>query len=410
MGLSRRISCLASAIVFVLAFAQLLRSAGPWDNAAAALAEQISGRLAQNAAITLEVRNRSTIDSNESAEAARALRAQLTTRHVRVLVTKRPVPNVVLTISENPQGLLWIAEIRRGNSQDVLMIQAARPQQENPPTSPETLVIRKTLIFEQREPILDLAQFTPADATEPSLLVLDTEKVALYRKQDTGWAVQQSLPLKRPKPWPRDPRGRLVMREGGAFDAFTPGTECQGVTTPAPTLECAESEAGWPVDLPKPAGTIAHFVSDRNYFDGKIKIAGEETRVPEFYTSTSVAAAPTRFIIYANLDGRARMFGKGPQPAAQFDGWGSDITAIQSGCGEGFQVLTTRAGDLGQPDSIQAFSVRGREAIPASVPAGFRGPITALWPAQDGTAALAVVRDLTTGMFDAFSISISCGR
>jgi hypothetical protein len=410
MGLSRRISCLVFVVVIVLAFAPALYAAGPWDNAAAGIAEQIAGRLARSAAITLEVKNRSTLDASEFAESARALRAQLAARHVRVIVTKRPVPKVVLTLSENAQGLLWIAEIHRGEAQDVLMIQVAKPQQENPSASSEALVIRKTLIIEQREPIFDLVQFTAAGAAEPSLLVLDTEKVALYGKQDTGWAVQQSLPLKRSNPWPRDPRGRLVMREGGAFDAFTPGTECQGTTAPALTMDCADSEAGWPVDLPKPSGTVAHYVSDRNYFDGRIKVAGEETRVPEFFTSANIAAGPARLTIYTNLDGRARMFGKGPQAAAQFDGWGSDITAVQSGCGEGFQVLSTRAGDLTQPDSIQAFSVRGRDAIQASAPAEFRGPVTALWPAPDGATALAVAHDLTTGMFDAFSISISCGR
>jgi hypothetical protein len=410
MGLARRIFCLASAFVVFFLSMPVMRASGPWDDAASEFAEQIVARVGRNAAITLEVKNRSGLSADDVAEVDHALRAQLRSHGVRVLVTKRPVPDVAGTLSENAQGLLWIAEIRRGDAEDVVMVQAPRPPRETSPASPETLVIRKTLVFEQPKPILDLAEIAAPEATEPWLLVLDTEEVALYKKQETGWVVQQALPLKRARPWPRDPRGRLVVREGGAFDAFTPGMECQGTTAPALTLDCVESEAGWPVVSSAPAATVAHFVSDRNYFDGKMKTADEETQVPEFFTSASLVAPHAKFRIFANLDGRARMFGKGPQPAAIFDGWGSDLTAIQSGCAEGFQVLATRSGDLSQPDSLQAFSIRGGEAVQAGAPVEFRGPVTALWPAQNGAAALAVELDLTTGMYDAFSISISCSR
>ncbi|HET7840663.1 MAG TPA: hypothetical protein VFM21_03615, partial [Terriglobia bacterium] len=325
-----------------------------------------------------------------------------------VLATKRPVPAVVVTLSENPQGLLWVAEIRRDDTKDVAMIQTARPARAEPQANPETLVIRKSLVFQEPLPILDLAPISSGGGGPPLLLVLDTEKIALYTRAEAGWTLQQSQPFKPSAPWPRDPRGRLVLRQDGAFDAFTPGTECQGTTAPTLTLQCGQSEAGWPVgsaDSP-----VAHFVSNRNYFDGKMKIAGQDFQVPEFFTSAAVSAAPSPFTVYENLDGRTRMFGKGPQPAATLDGWGSDVASIKSGCGDGFQVLAARSGDLTQPDSIQAFSIRGREAVQASAPVEFRGPVTALWTAPDGTSALAVARDLSTGTYDAFSISITCGR
>lgn len=409
MGLSRRIPCFVSAVVVIFLCVPALCASGPWDDAESEFANQIVAHVGQNAAITLEVKNRSRLGATEVAEVARALRAQLRARDVRMLATKRPAPSVVVTLSENVQGLLWIAEIRRNDAQDVVMIQAAKPQVETSPANPEAMVIRKTLVFEQREPILDLVQIGGSGTAEPLLLVLDTDKVALYKKQEAGWAVQQSLPTKRSSPWPRDPRGRLVLREGGAFDAFTPGTECSGTTAPVLTLDCVESEAGWPIGSADSAA-VAHFVSDRNYFDGKIRAAGEETQVPQFFTSATTAAAPATLRVFANLDGRARMFAKGPQPAAIFDGWGSDIAAVQSGCAEGFQILASNTGDSSQPDSIQAFSIRGGDAVQSSAPVEFRGPVTALWPAQNGTAALAVVRDLTTGMYDAFSISVSCSR
>ncbi len=408
MGLARRISGFAFAVAAFFLSVQGACASGPWEEATAQFAEQIVSHLGQELGITLAINNRSTVSANHFAEAARALRAQLRTRKVRVLAAKRPVPAVVVTLSENPQGLLWIAEIRRGEAREVLMFQTPRPARTAIQASPETLVIHKSLIIEEPLPILDLAPISSAGGGPPLLLVLDTEKIALYTKAETGWTIQQSQPLKRSAPWPRDPRGRLVLRTDGAFDAFTPGNECQGTTAPALTMQCGESEAGWPVgssDSP-----VAHFVSNRNYFDGKMKIGGQDSQVPEFFTAAALSAAPSPFTIYANLDGRARMFGKGPQPAAIFDGWGSDIASIKSGCADGIQVLATRFGELSQTDSIQAFSLRGREAAQASAPVELRGPVTALWTAADGTTALAVARDLSTGAYDAFSISITCGR
>jgi hypothetical protein len=407
MGLARRISCLAFAIAILFLSAPLRCESGPWDDAASELAGQIAAHLGRNASITFEMQNRSALGADEIAEAARALRAQLRSRGVRVLVTKHPVPKVVVTLTDNARGVLWIAQIQRGDAQDVVMAQALKPQA-YPTPGPEALVLRSTPVFEQAIPILDLAQISPPGATEPMLLVLDTEKVALYSKQESGWVIQQSLPLARSNPWPRDPRGRLVVREAGAFEAFTPGSKCQGTLTPSLMLDCTASDAGWPVGSDD--STAAHFVTERNYFDGKMTTSGQQNQAPEFFTTASVPAEPAQFRIYANLDGRARMFGKGPQPVAVFDGWGSDIVTVRSGCRDGFQILATSSGSLSQADSIRAFSIRGREAVPASAPVEFRGPITALWPTPDGAAALAVQRNLATGMYDAFSVSISGGR
>lgn len=407
MGLARRISCLAFATAVLFLSAPVRCASGPWEGAAAELARQIAAHLGRNPAITLKVENRSGLGADDVAEAERTLRAQLRSQRVRTLVTKRPVPNVSVTLSDNARGILWVAQIRRADVEDVVLVQAASPRK-NPRLSSEVMVIHRTPVFEQQTPILDLAQFFVPGGTEPLLLVLDTEKVALYGKQETGWTVQQSAPIERSLPWPRNPRGRLLLRASGAFEAFVPGTKCQGTSTPSLTLDCAASDAGWPVDSGD--STVAHFVSQRDYFDGKMSTAGEPNKVPEFFTSAAVPTTPGQFRIFANLDGHARMFGKNPQPVAIFDGWGSDITTVRSGCGDGFQVLATSPASLSQPDTIQAFSLRGREAIAASAPVEFGGPITALWPAQDGTVAMAVEHDLSSGMYDAFNLSISCGR
>jgi hypothetical protein len=71
-------------------------------------------------------------------------------------------------------------------------------------------------------------------------------------------------------------------------------------------------------------------------------------------------------------------------------------------------VLATRPGDGTEPDAIQAFSWAERTAAPVTAPANFSGPVTALWT-SGGASALAVVRDLTTGRYAAYVITLACG-
>ena len=46
--------------------------------------------------------------------------------------------------------------------------------------------------------------------------------------------------------------------------------------------------------------------------------------------------------------------------------------------------------------------------VPLSAPVDFPGPVTALWSAG-GATALAVVRDLETGRYSAFLLTVVCG-
>ena len=81
---------------------------------------------------------------------------------------------------------------------------------------------------------------------------------------------------------------------------------------------------------------------------------------------------------------------------------------IKSGCGRNWQLLLTAAGDYTQSDSIQAAEAEGSAIAPVGAPVDFPGPVTALWPASDGNSAIAVAKNLSTGRYEAFSLSITC--
>jgi hypothetical protein len=412
MGLPRRILCHSIVAILALTFLQIsrARAEGQWDASAAELARKIIARTGMRGAMTLEVKNQSSLVESDAGEIRTALLVQLRAQGARVLKSRRPIAHVLITLSENLQAYLWVAEIRRGTSQSIAMTRVAKPSPDSFHAPTGTLVIKKELFYEQVEPMLDLAIIeTPGEFTS-RLLVLDTEKFSLLTRQGSAWTTVQSIPVNRTRPWPRDPRGRLIVRPDGQFEAYTPGTKCAGAAEPSLTMHCGESEEPWPLDESEPPAMSAPFAPQRNFFDGRLTMeGGQETKRSPFFAALRVADHNQTLGIFAGIDGHARVYAKGPDPVATLDGWGSDITAIQSDCAGGWQILASRATPRGT-DSIQAFTLRAGVPTEDGGPVEFPGPVTALWRQKDARSALAVSHNPTTGKYEAFILSVSCSQ
>jgi hypothetical protein len=132
--------------------------------------------------------------------------------------------------------------------------------------------------------------------------------------------------------------------------------------------------------------------------------------VSPFYTAASVEERGQTLWLLAQVDGRAQIFDSNlaPVSGSAIPAWGSDIAGIDARCGPPSQVLATRPGDGTEPDAIQAFSIAERSAQTVTAPASFPGPVTALW-SFGGNSALAVARDLSTGMYSAYVVTVGCG-
>ena len=123
-------------------------------------------------------------------------------------------------------------------------------------------------------------------------------------------------------------------------------------------------------------------------------------------------------IIVTSEDGLARLYEEAAEPVAVFPNWGSEIASVYSGCGSGWQLLVTGKGDWTKPDEIQAIDIQERRAQSVSDPMEFPGPIVALQTPRDercserhGTGqAVAVDRNLQTGRYEAYLLSIACTR
>jgi hypothetical protein len=316
-----------------------------------------------------------------------------------------------VTLSENADGYLWIAEIRSGNSREVRMVSVPRVPPPPASSTPEPLSIRKAFIFEQEEPILDFALLAPDADGSPRMVVLEPGRVVLFGKSGGTWFHEQAFSVSRPQPWPRDARGRLIVRPDQTFDAYLPGMKCTRVVEPELRTDCRVSEDSWPLGVGSGDSPAARFAPDRNFFEGRVALGpDQELSLPPFYSAAEIPGRGGPTWAFAGVDGQVRLIERGPEPVATWEGWGSSIVSLRSGCGKGWQLLATRPGDGTEPDAVQAFEVSGRRAVPLSAPVEFPGPVTEMWPSSDGVAAQTISRNLQTGRYEAFTLSISCGQ
>ena len=95
------------------------------------LAEKISAVAPKSASVTLEAKNISSLSAAESADVRAALELELARHNIRVISsssasataatgTTEEYPEIQLTLSEGADGYVWVAEIRRGNSGDLV--------------------------------------------------------------------------------------------------------------------------------------------------------------------------------------------------------------------------------------------------------------------------------------------------
>jgi len=352
------------------------------------LARNVAALLAHDSVI-LAVRNQSTLSPGEAVEIRRAFESELRAGGAR-LAAAPPAAELQLTLSENLTEFLLVAELRRGGQRDVLMDSWPRAPLLSPTPvagAPAPVTIEKKLLWEQEQPILDVARL------DDGVLVLDPARILLFRGPQ-----RQSVPIVPPHAWPRDLRGRLATA-GAEFTAWLPGLACRGVTQPHLSAECRESQQPWPVA----PGATAALAPARNFFEGRVTIDSWGSRdLPAFYSAAQVGDT----WVFAGIDGRARLYTRSWEARGVLDQWGADLAGVATTCGP--RILSTRPAAITEPDAIQPFQIVEGAANPAGPPLDFPGPVTALW--SNGSSAIAVSHDPRTKRYAAFSLAPACGN
>jgi hypothetical protein len=393
-------------IVILLAILTSRVMAADWSQPEQQLARKVAA-VTGPGAVAFDLRNQSSLAKKDADDITRGLRAQLEAAGLRFVAPEQAAASVTVTLSENLQSFVWIAEIHQGtNEPAVVIVSLPRVDVASALHEPSPLIIRKAPLWSQEDRILDVAVFEEMSG-QSHLAVLSPEQVSLFRFQDGRWQLDQNMPIAHRRPWPRDLRGRMILRGDHLFDAYLPGVFCQSSNGAPITLTCRESDDPWP--LGGEPLVSAFFAPSRNFFTGVLTPGvGKQTSTAKFYSAVPLPRGNYVLWLLTGVDGSQHLLDGVTDQAAHWN-WGSDLAAISTSCGAGWQVLATARGD-GPNDSLRAYEFPDRDPVAVSPPIDFLGNITALWPEAKGKSAIAVARNLETGSYEAFRLTITCSQ
>jgi hypothetical protein len=377
-------------------------------------ARQLAHKIAADAgpgAFALEVTNRSSLDDKSAREVRTALEAELNVAGLRATKAEQAVGTIKVVLSESLREFVWTAEIVIGvDERKVVLVSLPRPSTATPFAVALPILLKTTLLFAQEQPILDAALIEMPGGSR--LIVLDAGKVAIYRQAGVTpagrWELESSLAIAHSRIFPRDLRGRLLLRRDHFFDAYLPGTFCRTNPSAPVTLTCNDSDDPWPLTADD-NGVRAFFALSRNFYTGALSPGiGKVSNVPAFYSAAAFPRSTYTLWIFAGVDGSLHLVDGITDQLIRGAKWGSDLAAIHSNCGIGTQLLVSDSGDK-ERDGLRAFEIPDRDPVVASAEMEFDGRIEALWTENSGTAAMAIVRRKGTAGYEAYRVSISCG-
>ena len=402
------------------------------DDAARQLADRIASATGPGS-VTLDVTNRSSLDEKSVREVRGALQAELRAQGVHIVAAGQAVGGVNVVLSESIREYVWTAQIVIGADQPHVVFASWPRTGDVSPAPPLPIALKKTLLFSQDLPILDVALIDSSEAAMESgalsassrLLVLDAMRVAVYHRQSGRWEPEGSLPIVAPRAFPRDLRGRLLLRRDHLFDAYLPGTFCRSSAALPLTLLCSASDDPWPL-IPGPltsgllandagpGGVRAFYAASRNFFTGALAPGiGKISTVPSFYSAGALPRSGYTLWAVAAVDGSVHVIDGITDQAIRGAQWGSELAAVESSCGQGIRLLVSGAADPSHGvyrDNLRAFEIPDREPVAVSAPLEFDGSITALWSDATGMAAIAIVKREDTGWYEANRIIAACAN
>lgn len=378
-------------------------------------------------AVALTVENRSSLSKRDSEIVSDGLHLALETLGLRFVKPEQAAATVAISLSENPNAYVWVAEIRLGEKVSIEMVSSPHIGGVVSTRDSMPLSIRKISVWMQQERILDVLVLE--ESTTPThIAVLGPQDVSLYRLQGGKWQREQVLAVAHSRPWPRDLRGRLVPGKDHLLDVYLPGVICRSTNGMPLALSCRESDDPWPLVAGSAGGGVsanfpsfvastlpaipqveAFFASTRNFFTGALAPSvGKFATVPKFYSAAFLPRGKYVLWLFAAVDGQIHMVDGVSDQAARLN-WGSDVASLKTACGAGWQVLATSSGAPGG-DSIRAYEFPDRDAVPVSAAVDLGAEVTALWTEAKGDTAIAVTRNGETGSYEAFRVAVACNQ
>jgi hypothetical protein len=386
----RLLSCLV--VGFLCLCAPRFTPADAFEEAARALARKVAPLTAGHP-VTFEFQNHSTLRGTPLSDLSTVFQGELQRRGTKIVPGKSSI-SIVLILAENPTAYLGVAVVRRGGTPETFM-ESFGPAGGSSSSEPSfTSVLRREPLFSTQEPILDVA----FNEDEELAFAFGAQEIIRYERQDGLWKLTGGERIPAQFIVPRELRGFLFL-----------GMRTQTAYSPAKYCQISfVDDSGWNCDKNSAAMPIRSVSAD---------LLGKKN-LGAWISAAQLGADTDAKIVVVAQGGSTRLYEEGSDPVASFAGWGSEIASLRSSCGGGWHLLVTGRDDWSKPDTIQAVEIQGRLARPVSPAMEFPGPVIALHAPggaletiKTGSAsAVAVIRNLQTGMYEAYRLTLDCAN
>jgi hypothetical protein len=318
-----------------------------WDESVRALAENIVAAASPARAISLEVKNISSLGPADVAAIREELENDLVHRGIHFGQTSSTEVRVEVTLSENDEKFVWAAETHANNGVRLAIVDVVRRWDNAMGKPVNSVVLGRKLVWQQTGKFLDFSMYTGFDESSSTLQILEPERVVIYVNTGGHWQLERVVAAPHHAPWQRDLRGSIDASSG---HIILPGMMCLAANATSVELQCT------------PAQSMTN-------------------------------GSPTTDASQSKIEGRER----------------GDELPLRSAC-DGYSVfVATGTGDWTQPDSIQAYLEKDGRAVTSGDPLQTDGPVTALdWDALG--AARFVVHNLKTGNYEGYIVTASCNH
>jgi len=407
--LSTRSSSLrtAYATLVVLLLCCHIAWAGDWD----ATEQQLAGKIIAvtgTGPVAIEVTNRSSLGQADVDAIRRGLFEHLAGAGFKFANADSAAAKVQISLSENVQEYVWVAEIRKTPVENPFVVMVSRSRANITGTSRDlpSISLRKLLLWSSDSQILDALVINGA---LPRMVLLYSAQIQFYRLQGDRWVEEQAFFVAHSHPWPRDLRGRVILRKDRSVEAHLPGVICISNSGSSLSISCREGDWGWPIGTDQYSLNAA-FAQSRNFFTGAFSPAiGKQDAAPAFYSAAPIPNDRGNSWLLAAVDGRIHLLDGTTDTVLNKLNWGSDIAAVRSSCGARWQILNTGNAN-GEEDTVRAYEMLGREPIAVGQSLTFPGVISSLWTAPDDNGAVAVTHNAETGKYEAYLLTMACGQ
>ena len=301
--------------LFVLLGIPAVARAASLEDSAKELARKIAAGLPAGSNVTCEFRNASSLRPNETARIEQTFKTALQERGIRLAANGAPLA-VLVTLSENFQSMIWTAEIRQGETSQVVLLAVERSPENRPLPSALPVTIHSEKFWEGPERILDAAEVS--GGANKSWLVLLLPDGLRIQNRETG--SMSTIEIASNQSANRDPWGNLDFAPSGNTVRFFLSPRVCTVNLETAGLDVCSSAEGSP-GPPVPNGFPVMF---------------------------DVAPA-------------------GPPPPGK-----GTVIEIGSVCGGANQLLATGARDYTQQDSLQVFQPENGGPVAISAELDYR--------------------------------------